>query len=123
MSELHPKNRLPYVRRTVLDVAATKRDGQLIRGSMVPAVSSGLLPVAEQDGTDLLITGLAFLVRSRLEQHPHFRGRAALFTIELVGQTIVVMGRLPSYYLKQLLQEVIRATPGVVNVDNQVHVM
>jgi hypothetical protein len=123
MSEFHPTNRLPYVPGTVLDVAATNRDGKLIRGSMVPAVSSGLLAVAEQDGTDLLITGLALLVRSRLEQHPHFRGRASRFTIELVGQTIVVTGRLPSYYLKQLLQEAIKATPGVVNVDNQVHVV
>ena len=123
MSELHPKNRRPCVRGTVLEVAATNRDSELIRGSMVPAVSSGLLPGAEQDGTDLLITGLVLLVRRRLEQHPHFRGRASLFTIELVGETIVVTGRLPSYYLKQLLQEAIRATPGVVNVDNQVLVV
>jgi hypothetical protein len=90
---------------------------------MVPAVSSGLLAVVKEDDTDLLVTGLVLLVRDRLEQHSHFRGRASLFTIELVGETIVVTGRLPSYYLKQLLQEVIRTTPGVVNVDNRVHVV
>jgi len=45
-----------------------------------------------------------------------------MFIIELIGETIVLMGRVPSYYLKQLLQEAVMAIPGVVNVDNQVRV-
>ena len=90
---------------------------------MVPAVSSELVAAGEQDGTDLPSTRLASLVRDGLEHHPHFRGRASLFTIELVGETIVMTGRLPSYYLKQLLQEAIMVMPGVVNIDNQVDVV
>ena len=32
-------------------------------------------------------------------------------------------GQFPSFYLKQLLQEVIKVMPGVVSIDNQVHVV
>jgi hypothetical protein len=77
----------------------------------------------EHDGMDSPGTELVLLVRARLEQHPRFRGRSSLFTIELVGETIVMTGRFPSFYLKQLLQEVIRVMPGVVSIDNQVHVV
>ena len=42
--------------------------------------------------------------------------------MEMVGDTIVLSGFLPSHYLKQLLQEALKAVPGVANVDNQVHV-
>ena len=122
MSELDPKNRLPYLGGTVVDVAINL-DGEPIRGPMVPAASSELVAAEQHDGTELTSTELVLLVRDRLEQHPHFRGRASLFTIELVGETIVMTGRLPSYYLKQLLQEAIKVMPGVVNIDNQVHVV
>ena len=60
--------------------------------------------------------------RERLEEHPHFRGRASVIALEMVGDTIVPSGCLPSHYLKQLLQEALKAVPGVDNVDNQVHV-
>lgn len=79
--------------------------------------------VPPADGTELVTIGLVSLVRAGLELHPHFRGRASLLVIELVDQTIVLSGRLPSYYLKQLLQEAIRGVPGVVAIDNHVLVM
>ena len=75
------------------------------------------------EGTELLTIGLVSLVRAGLELHPHFRGRASLLVIELVDQTIVLSGSLPSYYLKQLLQEAVRGVPGVVGIDNHVLVM
>jgi osmotically-inducible protein OsmY len=62
-------------------------------------------------------------IRERLEQHPHFRGRASLLTIESIDGSIVVSGRLPSYYLKQLLQEAIKEIPGVEKIDNHVDVV
>jgi hypothetical protein len=61
-------------------------------------------------------------IRERLEDHPHFRGRTHLLQVEAIGRSIVVSGRLPSYYLKQLLQEAIKAIPGVVHIDNRVDV-
>jgi len=78
---------------------------------------------AGQNNTDLPGTALALLIRDRLEQHPHFRGRTSLLNIELIEGVIVLSGRLPSHYLKQLLQEAIRLTPGVVDIDNRVFVM
>ena len=63
------------------------------------------------------------LVRERLEGHPHFRGRCGLLQFESLGDSIVISGRLPTYYLKQLLQETVKRTPGVEQIDNQVEVL
>jgi osmotically-inducible protein OsmY len=61
-------------------------------------------------------------IRERLEDHPHFRGRTHLLQIEAIGGSVVVSGRLPTYHLKQLLQEAVRAIPGVSHIDNCVDV-
>ena len=117
------QNRLHNLGATVVDVVATAPDGEPVLGHMVPPGSLEIVAAIEQGGTDLPATELVLLVRARLEQHPRFRGRSSLFTIELVGETIVMTGRVPSFYLKQLMQEVIKVMPGVVSIDNQVHVV
>lgn len=61
-------------------------------------------------------------IHERLEGHPRFRGRIHLLRIEAKGGSVVVSGRLPNYYLKQLLQEAIKAIPGVAQIDNCVDV-
>jgi hypothetical protein len=66
---------------------------------------------------------LVLSVRERLELHPHFHGRTFLLAIERVKETIILSGRLPSFYLKQLLQEAVRGVPGVTDIDNRVDVM
>jgi hypothetical protein len=43
--------------------------------------------------------------------------------IELAAETIVLSGRLPSYYLKQLLVEAIKGVPGVVDIEDHVDVL
>lgn len=78
---------------------------------------------AGQNNTELPGAALVLSIRERLEQHPHFRGRTSLLQIELIEGTIVLSGRLPSHYLKQLLQEAIRPMLGVVDIDNRVLVM
>ncbi len=40
----------------------------------------------------------------------------------MIGDSVVVSGRVPTYYLKQLLQEAIRAIPDVAHIDNCVDV-
>jgi hypothetical protein len=62
-------------------------------------------------------------IRERLEDHPHFRGRTHLLQIEAIGSSVVVSGRLPTFHLKQLLQEAIRTIPGVAHIDNCVDVI
>ncbi len=66
---------------------------------------------------------IAALIRQRLEEHPHFRGRTWLLRIESNGESVVLAGRVPSFYLKQLLQEAISLIPDVENIDNQVDVL
>ena len=73
-----------------------------------------------QGTADSPSAAFVFSIRERLAQHQHFRGRTSLVQIELVEGTIVLSGRLPSYYLKQLLQEALRPMPGVVDIDNRV---
>ena len=65
---------------------------------------------------------IVMLIRERLERHPHFRGRASQFQIEMIGGAIVLSGRLPTYYLKQLLQEAVKDIPDVTHIDNRVEV-
>jgi hypothetical protein len=71
-----------------------------------------------REGTDL--TSLA---RDHLEQHPHFRGRLAGLRIEHRGRTLFLSGRLPSFYLKQLVQEAVRYLPGVGQIRNEIDVV
>jgi len=122
MIKLDPKNRLPFRRANVVDGVAMKLRGEPIRGPTVRAAPSQLVGVG-QNSADLRNTALLLLIQEGLEIHPHFRGRASLLTIELVQETIVLAGRLPSHYLKQLLQEAVKLVPGVVDIDNQVDVV
>jgi len=122
MVELHTENRLSDRLGEATHGIATKLGGEPVRDRMVPADSSHVVG-AGQNNTDLPRTAFELFIRERLEQHPHFRGRTSLFQIGLVEGTIVLSGRLPSHYLKQLLQEAIRLMPGVVDIDNRVFVM
>jgi hypothetical protein len=66
---------------------------------------------------------LANLAKQHLERHPHFRGRIADLRIENRGKTLFLSGRLPSFYLKQLVQEAVRHLPGVQRVRNEIDVV
>ena len=118
-----PKNLPPAEGVVVVDVAASNLDGATLPDPVIPSVSFEIETAVDYGRADLASTELVLLVRTRLEKHPHFRGRGSLFTIELVGETIVMTGCFPSFYLKQLLQEAIMAMPDVMNIDNQVHVV
>lgn len=39
------------------------------------------------------------------------------------GRTLLLTGRLPSFYLKQLVQEAVRRVPGVHGVRNMIDVV
>jgi hypothetical protein len=61
--------------------------------------------------------------RELLSNHPHFRGRADRFRLELCDGALVVEGIVPSFYLKQLLQHVLRHVRGVKRIENRVAVV
>lgn len=69
------------------------------------------------------IVNLCEFARQQLELHPHFRGRCSGLTFEQRGRALRISGRLPSYYLKQLVQETLRHIPGVQSVHNDIDVV
>jgi hypothetical protein len=58
-----------------------------------------------------------------LESHTHFRGRLDRFVVEEIEGVVVIKGAVPSFYLKQLLQSLIRDVEGVRRVINRVEVI
>ena len=55
-----------------------------------------------------------------LAQHSQLRGLEASFQFIELGETLVVRGDVPSFYLKQMIQTVLRDLKGVRRIDNQV---
>jgi osmotically-inducible protein OsmY len=66
---------------------------------------------------------LSLLARKQLEKHPHFRGRLSGLHIEQQGRSLLLSGQLPTFYLKQLVQEAVRHLPGVQHVHNDIDVV
>jgi osmotically-inducible protein OsmY len=69
---------------------------------------------ATEDGT------LGDRVRDRLDQCGHAAMRMVACSVE--QGCIRLTGRTRTYYLKQLAQEIARATPGVTEIANDIHV-
>ena len=79
-------------------------------------ISTSVLPSVERNE-------LSKLAMQHLEHHPHFRGRLAGVRIQQRGRMLVLSGRLPTFYLKQLVQEAVRHLPGVESVRNDIDVV
>ena len=62
-------------------------------------------------------------MRDLLRQHPHFGGHADDFEFELLDSILVVRGRVPTFYLKQLLQHALQQLDGISEIDNRVIVV
>lgn len=58
----------------------------------------------------------------QLAQHAHFRCRLDCLEIDCREGKLYVEGKLPSFYLKQVLQTILRDVPGVRQIDNRVSV-
>ena len=59
---------------------------------------------------------------SLIEAHPYFAGHTQLFEFQYANKSLVVRGRVPTFYLKQMLQSVLKSLDGVERIDNQVTV-
>jgi osmotically-inducible protein OsmY len=68
-------------------------------------------------------SNLSSVARDYLEKHPHFRGRINDVSIRHEGRTLLLTGQLPTFYLKQLVQEAVRHVPGVQQVRNLIDVV
>ena len=100
---------------TNVDAEAVRNKTVVVQLAQAAARARSMRPPSNEE--------LELLIRGRLEQHPHFRGRTFPLHVESVAGRIVLSGRLPSRYLKQLLHAVICGIPGVVDIDDQVSVM
>jgi hypothetical protein len=61
--------------------------------------------------------------REIVAEHPVFRGRQVGFQFRIDGEQMVVRGKLPSFYLKQVLQTALKELNGIRYIDNQVNVV
>ena len=60
--------------------------------------------------------------RQLLEEHPHFHGRSDHVRCVCLNNRLVLQGKVPSFYLKQLAQEALRGLADVIRIDNQITV-
>jgi hypothetical protein len=60
--------------------------------------------------------------RTIIETHSLFVGRAWLFEFQVREEVLVVRGTVPTFYLKQVLQSVLKNLDGIRWIDNQVTV-
>jgi hypothetical protein len=67
--------------------------------------------------------GVEIAARAALAEHIHFRGRSDQFELTAREDLLVIRGAVPSFYLKQLLQTILRNVEGVGRVRNQVVVV
>ena len=58
--------------------------------------------------------------RTMIEKHALFTGRSRLFEFQYREDVLVVRGHVPTFYLKQVLQSVLKNMDGIRRVDNQV---
>jgi hypothetical protein len=65
---------------------------------------------------------LSHRARLAIAGHPYFRGASYPIDIESFDNVLVITGRLPSFYLKQLLQSELSHLEGVQRVENRVEV-
>ena len=63
-------------------------------------------------------------IETQIKEKLLFTQHAALrcVTYNIVGDTVVLYGRVPSYYLKQLAQVKVACVPGIERVDNRIEV-
>jgi hypothetical protein len=66
---------------------------------------------------------LAMRARDVISRHAHFKGRAHRFEFECAKNVLVIRGRVPTFYLKQLLQDALKEIEGVCRIDNRVEVV
>ena len=53
-----------------------------------------------------------------IESHPLFRGRGRWIECRCLGGSLYLSGKLPSFYLKQLVQELLRELEGIERIEN-----
>jgi len=75
---------------------------------------------AQQEQVSSSLSDLEQQIKEKLHFTQHAALRCVTFSID--GDTVVLFGRVPSYYLKQLAQVKVTCVPGIERVDNRIEV-
>ncbi len=59
----------------------------------------------------------------RIASHSHFAPHPHAVNVSYESGRLILTGRLPSFYLKQVLQKLLEDLPGVTEIDNQTDVV
>ena len=84
---------------------------------------SAVTTVADQTKARPQDDDIVAAARQHLAHSDLFRGRLKLIQLDRADGRLVIHGRLPSFYLKQVLQTTLSEIDGVTEIDNQVEVM
>jgi hypothetical protein len=76
--------------------------------------------IVEERIRDVAIEEQAYHI---VDTHQHFYRRASRFVIRCDEGILMVRGSVPSFYLKQVLQNALQDLPGIRAVDNRVTVV
>jgi hypothetical protein len=79
--------------------------------------------VVRASSTQSPVGEVEWMAREVVARHDHFRGRIEMFQFVQCEDVLVVRGAVPSFYLKQVLQSVLKCLEGVRRIDNQVVVV
>jgi hypothetical protein len=113
------------------ETSFSQEDGGLVRVSLqVPRARKGIAMESTMDEGEIRIDTAAKLsgavlqrVRGRLSQSCHFTRHWREINCEYREGVLILRGRLPTFYLKQVLQSILKDLLGVRRVDNRVDVV
>lgn len=84
--------------------------------------ASSTLPLRLQAGPEWHPSDFPENVNAEIRDSGALRSYANAIHVEMDDGTLTLSGKLPSYYLKQMLQTVVQHVPGVLHIRNQVEV-
>lgn len=79
------------------------------------AVAENRPPQVANDGN------LEWRLAKRLDDHPQFHGHLDAVEVHVLGETLRLTGKLPSFYLKQQAQEALRGSG--LTIENEIDVI
>ncbi len=99
--------------KEVSNIIATQPERDVSQASILPL---GICQPKESD----VSRQIELRAAEALECHPCFRGRGRWIQCRCLNRCLQLSGKLPSFYLKQLVQEVLRDLDGVDCIDNRI---
>jgi osmotically-inducible protein OsmY len=100
---------------------------EITEATFVPAIRSRIMATSTDSKISISNDQMSLSdsdIETQIKEKLHFTQHAALrcVTYSIDGDNVVLFGRVPSYYLKQLAQVKVATVPGIERVDNRIEV-